>query len=94
MKIEEGYSESNATKSECFGAEILESEQNMEFSERLYMRRNSGKKLSLFRSFELISPDIHPETEGVHIAVPRVRPQCVTTHIAGIKRTFTDQISP
>ena len=25
MKIEEGYSESNATKSECFVAEILES---------------------------------------------------------------------
>ncbi len=71
MKIEEGYSESNATKSECFGAEILESEQNMEFSERLYMRRNCRKnKYSTNPQISRLECWI----EGVHIAVPRVRP--------------------
>ena len=35
MKIKEGYSESNATKSERFAAKIWKSEQNMEFLNRL-----------------------------------------------------------
>ena len=39
MKIEESYPEGNATKSECFAAEILESQQNMEFSDRLQRSR-------------------------------------------------------
>lgn len=42
MKIEEGYSESNVTKSERFAAKIWESEQNMEFLDTLIHNRISS----------------------------------------------------
>ena len=50
MKIEEGYSESNATKSECFVAEILELEQNMDFWNRLLKgsKDSEGRVLTFF----------------------------------------------